>query len=171
MTLNIAFLTICHAFGDPVIVHPIKVNRGFYFSQTFLKLDIIYTRNATESIRETRIMVKNERLRIIDVGGHRHLRIHWKSHFDDVKAILFVVAISSYNQVMEEDGETKRMVDAIALFDQIINDPAFKQTSIILLLNKMDLFEEKIKTVHVKDYFDAFDGIIVKNIYQLKRTF
>ena len=50
------------------------------------------------------------------------------------------------------------MVDAITLFDSIINEPVFEKTTVILFLNKMDLFEEKIKTVKVKDYFPTFDG-------------
>lgn len=50
------------------------------------------------------------------------------------------------------------MVDAITLFDSIINEPVFEKTTVILFLNKMDLFEEKIKTVKVKDYFPSFDG-------------
>ena len=37
------------------------------------------------------------------------------------------------------------MDEALTLFDQICNHPSFKKTSMILFLNKRDLFEMKLK--------------------------
>ena len=45
---------------------------------------------------------------------------------------------------MEEDGRTNRMQEALTLFDQICNSRFFNETSMILFLNKFDLFKEKI---------------------------
>ena len=55
------------------------------------------------------------------------------------------------DQVLYEDENTNRMQEAINLFGQICNEDWFRDTSIILFMNKMDLFEEKIKTVNPKD--------------------
>jgi hypothetical protein len=47
--------------------------------------------------------------------------------------------------VLYEDENTNRMDEALVLFEQICNHPSFKKTSMILFLNKRDLFEIKLK--------------------------
>jgi guanine nucleotide-binding protein G(i) subunit alpha len=42
-------------------------------------------------------------------------------------------------------------IEALNLFDEIINNAFFRKSSIILFLNKRDLFEQKIKTVAITD--------------------
>merc|ERR1712147_573804 len=57
-------------------------------------------------------------------------------------AIIFCVAMSEYDQVLHEDETTNRMQESLKLFDSICNNKWFGDTSIILFLNKKDLFEE-----------------------------
>lgn len=59
---------------------------------------------------------------------------------------------------MEEDQQTNQMKDGLALFGSIVNNKAFKKTTFILFMNKMDIFEEKIKHSNIKDYFEDYDG-------------
>ena len=51
---------------------------------------------------------------------------------------------SEYDLVLYEDDTTNRMVETLNLFDEIINSRWFRDTSMILFLNKRDMFEEKI---------------------------
>ena len=44
------------------------------------------------------------------------------------------------------------------LFESILNLPWFKKSSIILFLNKMDLFKEKLIEKPVRDYFPDYNG-------------
>jgi len=64
-----------------------------------------------------------------------------------VTAVLFVGVLSEYDQVLFEDNAVNRMVESLMLFEDICNSPWFKDTAMILFLNKRDLFEDKIKTV------------------------
>jgi len=58
------------------------------------------------------------------------------------------------------------MIEALELFEEINSNPAFEKTTMILFLNKKDLFEDKIKNVPInetaafKDYGggDDFDA-------------
>lgn len=93
----------------------------------------------------------------IDVAGQRNERRKWIHFFDGVTAMIFVASLSCYNQQMREDPETNMMKDQLTLFDQMINGKLFKDTNVILFLNKRDLFEDKIATVPLDvcfpDYF------------------
>jgi hypothetical protein len=44
--------------------------------------------------------------RVVDVGGQRSERRKWIQCFDDVRAVLFVCALSGYDMTLFEDGKT-----------------------------------------------------------------
>lgn len=44
--------------------------------------------------------------RVFDVGGQRSQRKKWIHCFDDVRALLFITAMSEFDQVLMEDGTT-----------------------------------------------------------------
>lgn len=46
------------------------------------------------------------RFRVFDVGGQRSQRKKWIHCFDDVRALLFITAMSEFDQVLMEDGTT-----------------------------------------------------------------
>lgn len=63
-----------------------------------------------------------------------------------------------HEQNLLEDNVTNRMVESLGLFGEISNSRWFSRTSIVLFLNKKDLFEERIKNTpitvcsHLADY-------------------
>lgn len=59
---------------------------------------------------------------MFDVGGQRDERRKWIQCFNDVTAIIFVVASSSYNMVIREDNQTNRLQEALNLFKSIWNN-------------------------------------------------
>ena len=72
--------------------------------------------------------------------------------------MLFVAAISSYDQVLYEDETTGRMHEALELFEEISNSEWFVNTSMILFLNKRDIFEAKIQHTPLNQYFPEYTG-------------
>lgn len=44
------------------------------------------------------------------------------------------------------------------MFQTILTNPVLAKPSIILFLNKRDIFDEKILTSHLADYFPAYTG-------------
>jgi len=95
---------------------------------------------------------------IFDVGGQRNERRKWIHCFEAVSAILFIVAISAYDQMLIEDNTTNRLQEAFNLFEDIINSAWFEHTSVILFLNKFDLFEKKVLVSNLVDHFPEYDG-------------
>ncbi|KAJ3215021.1 hypothetical protein HK099_006563 [Clydaea vesicula] len=118
--------------------------------------DIVLSRRATLNITETSVSIKLGNFKFFDVGGQKHLRNFWAPYFDEVNAIIFVAALSSFNEVMEEDDSTNRMVDCISLFKAIVNNPLLTKAPIILFFNKNDLFKEKLKTYKLVNYFSDY---------------
>ncbi|VDL84748.1 unnamed protein product [Nippostrongylus brasiliensis] len=106
--------------------------------------DILRTRVATMGVIEVCFTMKNKLWRVFDVGGQRSQRKKWIHCFDDAKALIYVASLSEYDQVLLEDDTTNRMQESLQLFRQVINNKYFVNTSVILFLNKKDLFENKI---------------------------
>uniref|UniRef100_A0A914RMQ4 Uncharacterized protein n=1 Tax=Parascaris equorum TaxID=6256 RepID=A0A914RMQ4_PAREQ len=102
--------------------------------------DILHTRVATMGVIEVTFTMKNKIWRVFDVGGQRSQRKKWIHCFDDAKAVIFVAALSEYDQLLSEDNATNRIQESLQLF-------------------KQDLFMEKIgKGRSLKIAFPEYSG-------------
>jgi hypothetical protein len=97
---------------------------------------------------------------LVDVGGQRTERRKWIHLFQDkVDAVIFCVSLADYDLLLREDGVTNRMKESLELFSETVNSPIFVDVYCFLLLNKQDIFEEKILTKDPNDYgFDDYTG-------------
>jgi len=120
--------------------------------------DIIMARVRTTGIITTKFENPPVNFSVVDVGGQRNERKKWINCFDDVKAILFLVSLAGYDQVMFEDSTKNRMHEELELFDQITHYDIFKNTPIFLLLNKKDLFETMIQQKDLSTCFTEYKG-------------
>jgi GTPase SAR1 family protein len=111
--------------------------------------DILLSRVRTTGIVEESYEIEGSTFVIIDVGGQRNERKKWIHCFEDVNAIIYVAALSEYDQVLFEDKKQNRMVEALTLFGEMCNSPWFERTDMILFLNKCDLFQDKIMKVKI----------------------
>merc|ERR1712087_273489 len=109
--------------------------------------DVLRSRVRTTGIVENAFDIDGNQFKMFDVGGQRNERKKWIHCFENVTAVLFVAAISEYDQVLYEDENTNRMVESLNLFEEICNSRWFRETSMILFLNKCDLFRLKIDKV------------------------
>lgn len=120
--------------------------------------DLLRCRVLTSGIFETRFQVDKVNFHMFDVGGQRDERRKWIQCFNDVTAIIFVVASSSYNMVIREDNNTNRLREALDLFKSIWNNRWLRTISVILFLNKQDLLAEKVLAgkSKIEDYFPEY---------------
>jgi len=120
--------------------------------------DLLMCRARTTGIVQTDFMVHGQGFKLVDVGGQRSERKKWMHYFDDVTAVVFVAALSEYDQRCFEDWEVNRVDEALALFKETLASKWLQKCHTILFLNKKDIFAEKIKKVPLKDHFPEYTG-------------
>jgi len=120
--------------------------------------DILLVRIQTTGMRTAKFQVENNNFTIVDVGGQRNERSKWIHQFSVVDAVLFVASLSCYDQNLFEEDDVNAMHESIRLFQVVIGNRYFRTTSMILFLNKMDLFEVKIRSKPIKECFPTYEG-------------
>jgi len=126
--------------------------------------DYIRSRKRTTGVNKIRFDIKSDNghtteiYEVYDVGGQRNERRKWIHFFDGVAAIIFVSALSGYNLTLWEDARQNRMKEALALFKSIVNMECFKDTHMILFLNKSDLFDQIYRKDPISNYFKDYKG-------------
>ncbi|KAJ2994384.1 hypothetical protein HDV02_001658 [Globomyces sp. JEL0801] len=120
--------------------------------------DLLMIRVITKSVSDTVFTIDGINIHFYDVSGLVHHRKQWISYFEDVLNVIFIVSLSSYDQMMIEDESKNRLMDSIHLFEYIFNHPLLKKADVILFFNKKDLFEIKIRKISFKKYFPDFRG-------------
>jgi len=120
--------------------------------------DIIKCRTKTTGIADLTFELDGTEFRLIDVGGQRSERKKWISCFQNLTAILFVVALSEYDQKLREDSDVNRMSESMKLFRGVVANEALHHVTMILFFNKDDIFRSKIKSSFLKSTFPDYDG-------------
>jgi guanine nucleotide-binding protein subunit alpha len=121
--------------------------------------DVLRSRLRTTGITETIFDLGSLTYRMFDVGGQRSERKKWIHCFENVNCLLFLVAISGYDQCLVEDKDGNQMQEALMLWESIANSQWFTKSALILFLNKMDLFKEKLASSPItKHGFADFQG-------------
>ncbi|KAI5302946.1 hypothetical protein KEM56_000191 [Ascosphaera pollenicola] len=120
--------------------------------------DMLHSRLRTTGITETLFELESVNFRMMDVGGQRSERKKWIHCFEGVNCLLFMVALSGYDQCLVEDQTANQMHEAMMLFEALVNGDWFKKKPVILFLNKMDLFKAKIGKSPIRRHFPDYQG-------------
>lgn len=120
--------------------------------------DILMGRIKTTGIIENLFNIGSTKFKVLDAGGQRSERKKWIHSFQNITAVIFVLATSEYDQMLFEDERVNRMHESIMLFDTLLNSKWFRNVPFILFLNKIDLFEQKVKRAPIRKYFPDYQG-------------
>lgn len=120
--------------------------------------DILRTRKKTSGIFDFRFLMGGLNIHMFDVGGQRSERKKWIHCFDNVTLIIFCVALSEYDQVLLEESTQNRLEESLTLFDSVVNSRWFSRTSVVLFLNKIDVFASKLPYSPLEKHFPDYNG-------------
>ncbi|KAM0680451.1 COPII coat GTPase [Glugoides intestinalis] len=124
---SILFLGIDNA-GKTTLVNKLKTNTNHVY---------LPTKHATKDLVE----IGNLKARVIDIGGHRAVRVAWKDYFYNVDGIVFLVDVADdkrYNEVAESWKAVLELE---------------KKAPIIVLMNKIDLLSYNSETAELDTAF------------------
>jgi guanine nucleotide-binding protein G(i) subunit alpha len=77
-------------------------------------------------------------------------RIHC---FENVNLVIFLVAVSEYDQMLFEDECQNRLSEATMLWESIASSRWFEKSAFVLLLNKVDLFTSALPSFFSSVHF------------------
>jgi len=126
--------------------------------------DMLRAKQKTTGVLETCFEVAGTEFIMVDVGGQRSERKKWLSCFSDVSAVIYLVALNEYDMLMEEDDKTNRMEESLKLFQKLSGSQWLKEVSFILFMNKSDLFESKIKSRPLSQFFEDYEEFAKGNV-------
>ncbi|PAV58144.1 hypothetical protein WR25_11774 isoform G [Diploscapter pachys] len=95
---------------------------------------------------------------MVDVGGQRNERGKWIRCFEGIDMILFIVAISDYDQLDPEDPKFNRLKQNYEIFKAVVQSDIFRHASIVLFLNKYDIFKEKLHSSPLSKCWKSYAG-------------
>ena len=103
MRPSTALIVVCSFFDD--------INRLFAKDYIPNDQDVLRSRLRTTGITETIFELGKLTYRMFDVGGQRSERKKWIHCFEAVNCLLFLVAISGYDQCLVEDKDAVSLLE------------------------------------------------------------
>ncbi|KAH8797307.1 guanine nucleotide binding protein, alpha subunit, partial [Flagelloscypha sp. PMI_526] len=144
---------------------------GLYFLRSIARItspeyvptdeDILHCHTETRQITETQVSMGSLIYKLVDTPtcpGGSDTRANWQSSFEGVTVLILVFALSDYDRMRDDDISVNRLVEAFTLFESICSSLSVKNSSIILFLNKMDLFREKLLHSRLDAHFPEYTG-------------
>jgi len=111
------------------------------------KDDILQARQRTTGQQSTIFKKEKYTWELIDVGGQKPERPKWEALIKEngLHAIIYFAGLDEYNMMSsEENGKTKMQI-SMEVFAEVLSSVTKSQVCLLLFLNKLDLFEKKIK--------------------------
>ncbi|PKI58827.1 hypothetical protein CRG98_020817 [Punica granatum] len=91
----------------------------------------------------------------------------WLEMFEDVNIVLFCISLADYDEFfMDKNGVfMNKILASKQLFESIVTHPTFYKKDFLLVLNKLDLLEEKIEHTPLNrcEWFRDFQPVISHN--------
>ena len=100
----------------------------------------MHARHCTTVVKEHIIPYNGRDYYICDAGGQRSQQRKWIHMFNDVTAVIFVVALNEYDEMLPEDPSMNSLKESLNVWKKIISAPWFINTPMILLFNKVVRF-------------------------------
>eukprot|EP01126_Amoeba_proteus_P056577 TRINITY_DN7126_c0_g1_i10.p1 TRINITY_DN7126_c0_g1~~TRINITY_DN7126_c0_g1_i10.p1 ORF type:complete len:285 (+),score=69.10 TRINITY_DN7126_c0_g1_i10:591-1445(+) len=118
--------------------------------------DMIRVRSLTTGVKDVFFIWDKKAFIMYDVGGQRCERKKWIHCFDDVDTVVYLVASNEFDMKIQE-ADANSMEESLTTFKSVTSLPHFNtNVPFIVLFNKVDLLEEKLKRVAFSESFPEY---------------
>uniref|UniRef100_A0A6B2L9V6 Uncharacterized protein n=1 Tax=Arcella intermedia TaxID=1963864 RepID=A0A6B2L9V6_9EUKA len=109
--------------------------------------DILQARQRTTGQQTTTFTKDKYTWELIDVGGQRPEREKWENiiQHTQLHAVIYFAGLDEYNMNSSEAQGKTKMAISMQVWEEVLHTIEKHQICLLLFLNKMDLFEKKIK--------------------------
>ena len=120
--------------------------------------DLVRLETPTQETQHDKLQYRNQFIQLLDFSGSRTSRASWAGHFERVDAIIFVIGLSDSDTPVDGFTNMNQLQEGMFLWESLAYSVFFKKSKVYLFLNKVDVFERKLKTSLLSDHFPAFKG-------------
>uniref|UniRef100_A0A7S2XGL1 Uncharacterized protein n=1 Tax=Lotharella oceanica TaxID=641309 RepID=A0A7S2XGL1_9EUKA len=135
--------------------------------------DVLHSRVRSAGFGRSTFSVKDGHFEMTDVGEETSDLRKWSLGYEMATSVLFIISLTSYSEISreargkEEEQKTEEntnprtdMERSIRLFKDICEESKLQHASIILFLNKLEIFKKRIKQIPLKNCraFASFEG-------------
>jgi len=119
--------------------------------------DVLRSRQRTMQSYQINFEFKGYDFEVTDVGGQKTSRRRWSQVVENPTAIIYFTSLSDYN-VRSFDGEGTKFQESVDIWKTVVETAAFSNAVLILMLNKYDLFVEKLKKIPFSKAYKKYQG-------------
>jgi len=121
---------------------------------------------------------------IFDVSGQRNKTSKWIQCFGGISCLFFITSLSFYDEYLESDPTVNRLLESLEVFEDLVNGNWASKSGIVVFLNRLDIFREKLKenpftlcfpnytgesaddaVAYLKDRFQERDHVGTRRVY------
>eukprot|EP00474_Spongospora_subterranea_P000350 CRZ00808.1 hypothetical protein [Spongospora subterranea] len=135
--------------------------------------DYLHCTVRSSGITEANVEVAGKPIQFLDVGGRRAERKKWLPCFHNLGAIVFLASIGDFQESLEEDPTANRLLESLAVFEELVNCRNCIGVPVIVVFTKIDLLPQTMRKYSLTNLFPQFadDQNPSKAIAFLKSTF
>ena len=128
------------------------MNNDYILNETDLILAVSWDNALCDSIYEHKLVIDHENWSLYEVPANYQETPKLIKRVSDIDircrgyALYFFVAMSDYCEYCHHDRTKPALIFALERFEDIVNSKWFKEWEIILFLNKVDVFKERIES-------------------------
>jgi len=123
--------------------------------------DVVRCRQRTTGLSDITFPYEKYYFHVFDIGWQKPERKKWDYIAETYKptAVLYFASLVDWDiPLLTGDEGKSRLDESLEVWEECLNKDCFQNTTMILCLNKMDLFEDKIERVDLKETYPKFKG-------------
>eukprot|EP01097_Dermamoeba_algensis_P009059 TRINITY_DN6248_c0_g1_i1.p1 TRINITY_DN6248_c0_g1~~TRINITY_DN6248_c0_g1_i1.p1 ORF type:complete len:354 (-),score=70.57 TRINITY_DN6248_c0_g1_i1:302-1363(-) len=140
-------------------LHYLLTHASRIFSKEFIPndADILRTKRRKSVVQEVCFDQGKRTMRAIDLENITGNKKKWTDQFDSVDYVIYCISLSDFNMTLAESPDVNKLRESLEEFRKEISQTNEQRVEFVVL-NKMDLFREKLEKYHFSSFISEYQG-------------